>query len=93
MLYRQRKHAARPSFHVQPGTVDVEPGTIDDIVNFLNLCQLPKDAEQLKAKLKDTVELRRALLSQNDQSYPKMFDFYLIDPEMVRYILMKADDL
>lgn len=88
MIYRQRKRAGRPSFHVRPGTVDAERGTIDDLVDFLNSCQLPKDVKRLKAKLKESVKLRRALLSQNDQSYPKMFESYLVDPEMVKKMQM-----
>lgn len=83
LKYRQRKHANRASFHIQRANVGIDEISIENVVNFLKACILPRDESKLKQKLEETTKLRSLLLSQNDPGYPKIFDFYLVDPKMV----------
>lgn len=82
LRYRQRKFGNRASFHIQPANVG-DPQNVEELVQFLNGCILPNDKGKLEAKLKETVDMRKALLSQNDAGYPKMFQFYLADLTIV----------
>lgn len=82
LRYRQRKLANRPSFHIQPVNVG-DQQNVEKLVQFLNGCILPKDKGKLEMKLRETVDMRMVLLSQNDTGYPKTFQFYLVDPTMV----------
>lgn len=82
LRYRQRKFANRPSFHIQPVNVG-DQQNVEELVQFLNGCILPNDKVKLEQKLRETVDMRMALLFQNDVGYPKIFEFYLVDPTMV----------
>lgn len=85
LKYRKRKYANRATFRVEPIDVDNLNEDIDELVASINACILPKDEEKLKMTLQNSVKLRSILLSQNDATYPKMFEFYLVDPKMVIY--------
>lgn len=84
LKYRQRKFANCASFQVQSVNAGVVVDDIDELVQFLNACILPKDERKLKEKLQSTRDLRLVLLSQNDACYPKIFEFYLVDSKMVK---------
>lgn len=83
MKYRIRKQSKQKKLvkAAQPRTeTDFD---LDDLVRFLESCVLPRDTTKLKEKLVETAESRRAVLAQDQSSFPKMFNFYRVDPELV----------
>lgn len=68
-------------------TVEVSEENIDELIQFFNNCRLPQDENKLKVKLQETTEARRKIHSQQIQSYPKICDFYLVDPKLVIIVI------
>lgn len=87
LIYRQRKYAHCGSVPIPFNEIDVDQDEVDKLVNFLGCCKLPADEKKLKQKLEQTIDLHKMLIAQQDDTYPKISEFYLVDPQMVRVLL------
>ena len=85
LRYTQRK-LTNSNVQISSTEIDANNDDVEDLANFLNACNLPKDESKLKEKLQSTIQLRTLLLSQNVDTYPKQFEFYLVDPKLVRLL-------
>lgn len=74
-------------------TVNVVDSTESELKEFLKYCVVNKDKSKLKEKLRETIEIRRRLLIENDGEFKDFFAFYFVDPEMVRHICGKCLEL
>lgn len=83
MVYRQRKYAQCGSVPVSFEDCNIDQDEVEKLIEFLSGCKLPGDEEELKKKLENTIDIRKTLISQQDDTFPKMFEFYLVDPKMV----------
>lgn len=63
----------------------MDDNDVSELADFLDGCCLPRDEKSLQSKLKDTVAIRRSIIAQNNNSYPKIFNFYLVDPKLVKF--------
>lgn len=57
----------------------------DDLKKFLNQCVVSNDRKKLKEKLAESVVLRRRLLKENGDDWNAFFNFYFVDPTLVKY--------
>lgn len=89
LRYRQRKYSKAEN-HRESADSDVINDDVDELSSFFKNIQLPKDEQKLKKKLQESVDLRSVILSQHDDSYPEMFEFYLIDPNLVWLITFET---
>lgn len=83
LAYRQRKYAHFDKVPISFDEIDVNEDDVDKLIRFLGCCKLPGDEKKLKEKLEETIDLRKMLIAQQDDTYPKIFEFYLVDPQMV----------
>lgn len=52
---------------------------------FFKSCIVDRDREILKIKLKQSIEMREALVRKKDTQFHKVFPFYFIDPTLILF--------
>lgn len=83
LKYRIRKQSKQKKV-VQAARPSTETDfDMDDLVCFFESCILPRDSNKLKDKLAETADWRRDVLAQDQRNFPKMFNFYSVDPNLV----------
>lgn len=50
---------------------------------FFRTCEVNRDKEVLKIRMKQTVALREKTLKKNETKFPEMFPFYFVEPDLV----------
>lgn len=57
----------------------------NELMQYFKNCVVDRNKEELKEKLKSCVEFRREILNEPQQPIYKIFGFYFVDPELVKY--------
>lgn len=55
----------------------------DELIKFFEQCKTPQDVPKIKKKFEETVDLRKKMVSDLDK-YKRLFELYLVLPELVR---------
>lgn len=55
------------------------------VLSFYKTCVLPADLNDLKEKLKDTIQLRRELIKKKETNFPELFPFYFASSDLILY--------
>lgn len=73
---------------------DIENSVLDaeeeELKDFLNGCNLPRDLKELEKKMAETVDLRKRMLRTSGNMVPKIFNFYWIDTQLVRFFRIRS---
>lgn len=57
-----------------------------ELILFFKTCVVHNDMQELKAKMKETVNFRRSLILKKETRFPELFPFYFVDSELVSYL-------
>lgn len=57
---------------------------IQKMIEFFQGCSVTTEKEKIQNELKRTAVVRQRLWKQKDMRMPGIFNFYLVDPSMVR---------
>lgn len=70
------------------GTAPLTDDEENELILYFKNCVISRqNKEELKAKLKDTVQFRNQLMLRKNINFPETFSFYFASPEMVNYLI------
>lgn len=61
------------------------------IITFFTNCKLPNDRKEIEKEMKVSANIRHKLLRDSASNFPKIFPFYIVNPELVSKTSIKLN--
>lgn len=83
-MKRQKRKAANSLEEEHTDEEKLTTKEEDEAMKFFKRCVLPLDRKNVEEKMKQTKSFRRRLILNEHQKYKEIWDFYFVDPDLVR---------